>query len=113
MMCRSINLSGVRIALYLLSMGVYQKFVVPHLINFAMSNKESARCRSQIIPAARGGVLEVGVGSGLNLRFYRPREVTQVCGVDPSPELLKMARKKTKPAVSSRVTEPIGRTTFC
>lgn len=59
-----------------------------------MSNKESARCRSQVIPAAHGQVLEVGIGSGFNLPFYQPGKVTQVCGIDPSPELLKMARKK-------------------
>jgi hypothetical protein len=90
-------------------MGIYQKFVVPHLINFAMSNKESARCRSQIMPAARTRVLEVGIGFGLNLPFCRPSEVTQVCGVDPSDG----EEEDQGPAVSSRVTEPIGRTTFC
>jgi len=58
-----------------------------------MSNKDVARCRSQIVPEARGQVLEVGIGSGLNLPFYSAH-VTRVRGVDPSPELLQMARKK-------------------
>jgi ubiquinone/menaquinone biosynthesis C-methylase UbiE len=75
-------------------MGLYRKFVLPQLIKLGMSSKEVARYRSQIIPTARGRVLEVGIGPGLNLPFYQPDQVTQVCGVDPSAELLKMAQKK-------------------
>jgi ubiquinone/menaquinone biosynthesis C-methylase UbiE len=75
-------------------MGFYRKFVLPHLINLAMSNKDVARCRSDIIPLACGEILEIGIGSGLNLPFYSDR-VIRICGVDPSSELLQMARKKT------------------
>jgi ubiquinone/menaquinone biosynthesis C-methylase UbiE len=74
-------------------MGFYRKFVLPHLINLAMSNKDVAGCRSEIIPQARGDVLEVGIGSGLNLPFYS-NKAAQVRGVDPSNELLQMARKR-------------------
>ena len=83
-------------ALYLIHMGLYQKFLLPHLVNLGMSNKECARRRSQVIPKAHGRVLEVGIGSGFNLPFYDPSKVTQVCGVDPSPELLEMAGKKAE-----------------
>jgi SAM-dependent methyltransferase len=79
--------------LYWPAVGFYRKFVLPRLIPFAMSNKEVARCRSQIIPEARGRVLEIGIGSGLNLPFYSS-QVVNVCGVDPSRELLQMARKE-------------------
>jgi len=37
-------------------------------------------------------VLEIGIGSGLNLPFYS-RNVTQVIGLEPSPKLLVMARR--------------------
>lgn len=74
-------------------MGLYKKFVLPRLIHWAMRNKESARCRSQIIPEARGRVLEIGIGSGLNLPFYSS-QVVSVRGVDPSRELLRMARER-------------------
>jgi len=79
--------------LYWQPVGLYRKFVVPRLIQLAMSNKEAARCRLQIIPEASGRVLEIGIGSGLNLPFYTS-QVVSVCGLDPSSELLQMARKE-------------------
>jgi len=74
-------------------MGFYQKYVLPRLIDVAMRNKDTARLRAEWIPHARGEVLEIGIGSGLNLEFYSP-EVQRVYGVDPSAELRQMARKR-------------------
>jgi ubiquinone/menaquinone biosynthesis C-methylase UbiE len=74
-------------------MGFYERYVLPHVIDFAMRNEDSARLRAAWIPHARGEVLEVGIGSGLNLPFYS-REVRRVYGVDPSAELLRMARHR-------------------
>ena len=74
-------------------MGVYAKYVLPRVIDLAMRNKETTRLRAAWIPHARGKVLEVGVGSGLNLPFYSP-EVQHVYGVDPSVELQRMARAR-------------------
>jgi ubiquinone/menaquinone biosynthesis C-methylase UbiE len=71
----------------------YSRYVLPRLIDLAMRNKETARLRAAWIPQARGEVLEVGIGSGLNLPFYSP-EVQRVYGVDPSAELQRMARKR-------------------
>ena len=58
-----------------------------------MRNKETARLRETWIPHARGEVLEVGIGSGLNLAFYSS-QVHHVYGVDPSVELQQLARKR-------------------
>jgi ubiquinone/menaquinone biosynthesis C-methylase UbiE len=74
-------------------MGFYTRYILPRLTDLAMRNKESARLRADWIPGARGEVLEVGIGSGLNLTFYST-EVRRVCGVDPSVELQRMARKR-------------------
>jgi ubiquinone/menaquinone biosynthesis C-methylase UbiE len=74
-------------------MGLYGKYVLPRLIDLAMRNKEAARLRAAWIPQARGTVLEVGIGSGLNLPFYSA-EVERVVGVDPSLELQRMASKR-------------------
>jgi SAM-dependent methyltransferase len=74
-------------------MGLYAKYILPKIIDLAMRNKETTRLRAGYIPRARGDVLEVGIGSGLNLPFYSP-DVTHVYGVDPSLELQRMARKR-------------------
>jgi ubiquinone/menaquinone biosynthesis C-methylase UbiE len=55
--------------------------------------KPTMRQREKVVPLARGQVLEVGIGSGLNLPYYDTGTVTKVWGLDPSPEMVKMARK--------------------
>jgi ubiquinone/menaquinone biosynthesis C-methylase UbiE len=77
-------------------MGFYQDQIVPVLINLAMRRRDLAVYRSRIVPAAEGRVLEIGIGSGLNLPFYS-RHVEQVIGLDPSPKLLAMARQANRP----------------
>lgn len=74
-------------------MGFYAKHILPHVIDLAMRNPAATRLRAEWIPRATGDVLEVGIGSGLNLPFYTPR-VRRVYGLDPSPELQKIARSR-------------------
>jgi ubiquinone/menaquinone biosynthesis C-methylase UbiE len=82
-------------------MGLYENWILPRLTDLAMRNREATRYRSQVVPRARGRVLEVGVGSGLNLSFYGP-EVESLTALDPSEELLRMASRKAE-RVSFRV----------
>jgi ubiquinone/menaquinone biosynthesis C-methylase UbiE len=72
---------------------LYNRHVLPRLIHFAMSRADVTRLRAAHVPAARGVVLEVGIGSGLNLPYYAGA-VTRVHGVDRSSELLAMARER-------------------
>jgi len=74
-------------------MRLYQKFILPHLIDTAMRREEVVARRRELMPKASGAVLEIGIGSGLNLPFF-PGTVTRLTGVDPSTELLSMARPK-------------------
>jgi len=74
-------------------MGFYARRVLPHIINLAMKNKDATRLREAWIPLARGEVLEIGIGSGLNLPFYST-QVERVYGVEPSLALQEMARRK-------------------
>jgi ubiquinone/menaquinone biosynthesis C-methylase UbiE len=76
-------------------MGLYTKHVLPCIIDVTLRNTESARLRAQWVPHARGDVLEVGIGSGLNLPLYSA-EVRRVYGVDPSLELQRMARQRVR-----------------
>lgn len=73
-------------------MGFYQDQVLPHLINLSMRQKNLATYRARVVPGAEGCVLEIGIGSGLNLPFYS-QNVRQVIGIEPSPKLLAMARR--------------------
>lgn len=94
-------------------MRLYAKYVLPRLIDLAMRNKDAARLRESWIPRARGDVLEIGIGSGLNLPFYSP-EVRQIRGVDPSGELQRMAAKRAVDApipvefLSQSAEEPLA-----
>lgn len=74
-------------------MGFYAHYILPHIVDLAMRNKEATRLRAEWIPYARGEVLEVGIGSGLNLPFYSS-QVQHVYGVDPSLELQGIARQR-------------------
>ena len=72
-------------------MGFYEDRILPHLVHLSMRRETFSAYRRRLVPVAQGRVLEVGVGSGLNLPFYT-EAATQVVGLDPSPRLLAMAR---------------------
>lgn len=72
-------------------MGLYRKYVLPRLVHLACSGEPTTKQRMKVVPQARGRVVEVGIGSGLNLPFYDPDSVVKVWGVDPSPEMTAMA----------------------
>ena len=72
-------------------MGIYEKYFLPKLLNAVMKAPDLTALRRQWIPQAEGRVLEVGIGSGLNLPFYQSG--VTVYGVDPSAELQVYARE--------------------
>ena len=78
-------------------MSFYQRYVLPRLTHLAMRQKQLLPFRQRIVGAAEGRVLEVGVGSGLNFPIYGA-SVTSVIGLEPSPELLRMARPRAMAA---------------
>ena len=71
-------------------MSFYEDRILPYLIHSSMRQEPFATYRRRLVAAAHGRVLEIGIGSGLNLPFYPPG-VSQVIGLDPSPRLLSMA----------------------
>lgn len=78
-------------------MTFYRRHVLPCLLHLAMRQKQLMPFRRRVIGAAEGRVLEVGVGSGLNLPLYRSA-VRSVIGLEPSSELLRMARGRATAA---------------
>src|SRR3546814_20679787 len=76
-------------------MGVYHSLLLPPLLHLAMNNAELSRIRERLIPLARGRVLEVGCGSGLNLPYYGHR-VKELWAVDPNPALMSMDYRRAK-----------------
>ena len=81
-------------------MGFYQDQIIPLLINLTMRRRDLAAYRSRVVPSADGRVLEIGIGSGLNLPFYSPN-VKDLIGLDPSPKLLSMVRRNLRPDTPS------------
>lgn len=64
---------------------------VPRLIKCACSQGQIMKLRSKVVPHARGHVLELGCGGGINMEFYRPEQIDSFSGLDPSSELLAMS----------------------
>lgn len=75
-------------------MNLYDQHVLPHLIDFACGMGAVMKTRAQIVPQAEGRVLEIGIGSGLNLSFYDPTKVSVIVGVDPSAAMQKLAQQR-------------------
>lgn len=74
-------------------MGWYDRHVLPKLIDMACSQKPMQQLRGRYVPRASGDVLEIGIGSGLNLPFYGSA-VSSITGLDPAAELTSKARER-------------------
>jgi ubiquinone/menaquinone biosynthesis C-methylase UbiE len=74
-------------------MGFYNAWLFPRVLDLVMQQKEMTPFRERIGKAASGRVLDIGIGSGLNLPFYGQR-ADHVYGVDPSEGLLHLAEER-------------------
>jgi ubiquinone/menaquinone biosynthesis C-methylase UbiE len=75
-------------------MGLYEKYILPKMTDFICSVKPVTYQRKKVVPLAKGRVLEIGIGSGLNFPHYDSSNVDYVWGLDPSPQMRKMAEKR-------------------
>lgn len=73
-------------------MGFYDNYILPHIIDKACSMGQIMKLRSQLVPDASGVVLEVGMGSAINLAFYDPQKVSLVYGLEPSEGMRRKAQ---------------------
>jgi ubiquinone/menaquinone biosynthesis C-methylase UbiE len=71
----------------------YSDHILPHVINLAMRNRQLTPLRERVVSRAEGRVLEIGIGSGLNLPFYGKR-AEHLFGLEPAGRLLTMAQSR-------------------
>ena len=74
-------------------MGLYDKYILPKFLNCACGSKPINYQRQKVVPLAKGKVLDIGIGSGLNIPFYNSDKIDQVIGIDPSHELIELAKE--------------------
>jgi ubiquinone/menaquinone biosynthesis C-methylase UbiE len=75
-------------------MSLYERFVLPRVINCACGSKPIMKQRAKIVPRARGTVLEISIGTGLNLPYYDAARVERLIGLDPSERAWDLARER-------------------
>ena len=74
-------------------MSLYNKYILPKFLNCACGSKPINYQRQKVVPLAKGKVLDIGIGSGLNIPFYNSDKIDQVIGIDPSHELIELAKE--------------------
>mgnify|MGYP000211513652 FL=1 len=79
-------------------MSLYERYVLPTFINAACGSKPVLKQRNKVVPLAEGRVLEIGMGSGLNIPFYDPKKVDMVWGLEPSEGMRLKAKKNLEKA---------------
>jgi ubiquinone/menaquinone biosynthesis C-methylase UbiE len=75
-------------------MGLYDRYILPKVLNWTCGAKPVRKQREKVVPLAEGRVLEIGIGSGLNLPFYDAAKVERVIRLDPAEDMLAYARRK-------------------
>ena len=71
----------------------YERKVLPKLCNYCCGSKPIEKQRKKVVPNAKGVVLEIGMGTGLNLPHYDKNNITKIIGLDPSKESNKFAKE--------------------
>ncbi len=79
-------------------MGLYDRFLLPYLIDFACGIKPVRMQREKVIPRATGKVLEIGIGTGLNMQHYDKSRVEKIWGLDPALQMHRLAAKRIRRA---------------
>lgn len=77
-------------------MGLYDRFILPSIIDRACSIEPVMSLRRAVVPRAKGRVLEVGMGSGINLPLYQESQIEWVWGLEPSLGMRRKAQKNLR-----------------
>ena len=76
------------------AMGLYSHHIFPRLMNWVMAGEEFRLLRTDLLSGLHGEVLELGIGTGLNLPHY-PKSITRLHAVDPADLLPKIVTERT------------------
>jgi len=76
-----------------LKMRWYSQLIFPSLCDRFLNQPLLTKCRREQLSEVEGAILEVGVGTGLNLPHY-PSHVRRIATVDPNPGMSKKLRKR-------------------
>ncbi|HUK90636.1 MAG TPA: class I SAM-dependent methyltransferase [Blastocatellia bacterium] len=74
-------------------MGLYSKYIFPGILEWGLDNRAIRDLRSKTLRTARGRVLEIGFGTGLNLPYY-PSDVDELVIIDPEQMLPKRVERR-------------------
>lgn len=57
--------------------------MLPQVVDLICGMPSFQKARAELLPQASGNILEIGIGTGRNLPFYKPAQVQCLCGIDP------------------------------
>lgn len=77
-----------------MSEGWYDRNVLPYLLDLTCRMKLIRQQREKVVPQAKGRVLEVGIGTGLNMPYYDQSKVTKITGLDPAVQMHRLANER-------------------
>jgi len=77
-------------------MGVYRDRVYPQLVTRLGDPPPIRSRRRQLLSEARGNVLEIGVGPGVNFVHYDPGKVTKLYALEPNPGMIRLAGEQRR-----------------
>lgn len=79
-------------------MNLYDRYVMPLLIDACCGMKDVQGQRKLLIPRAKGRVLEIGIGTGRNLEFYDREKLQSLQGLDPADQMNPKAARRARRA---------------
>ncbi|MDG2049095.1 MAG: class I SAM-dependent methyltransferase [Myxococcota bacterium] len=79
-------------------MSLYERWILPALIDKGCGAPPILKQREKVVPRATGRVLEIGMGSGLNLAFYKSEQIEFVWGLEPSQGMRRRAQARVEAA---------------
>ncbi|MDX1496883.1 MAG: class I SAM-dependent methyltransferase [Salinisphaeraceae bacterium] len=79
-------------------MNHYERYILHYLLDFACGMKDIGKQREKVLPQAQGKVLEIGIGTGLNMAHYDKAKVDKIWGLDPALQMHRLAAKRIEKA---------------